>query len=170
MYSTPEERSALAHALFRPEESSAPPTIEQISMGLHLSRTPHLRPVSRRHYPPSQQDHQWQTPRVDPIPLPINPSRSSLKKSSTQTSAGTTTPGLSAASLSTTTSTAPSTPVSTRSLVSLKTRMSRLLPGRGRERHRSSSAQEPIERPRKAVRFSGSVLGLTEVASRSHST
>lgn len=72
VYSTPEERMSTSHHR-QPSPFTtpcAPPTIQQIAMGLHVSRTPHLRPLgtSRRH--------------GTPVALPPPPARSSMKKAS----------------------------------------------------------------------------------------
>src|ERR1700683_3187694 len=115
MYSTPEERQPAPPSRSRYADGlatrpSQPPTHQQIAMGLHLSRTPHLRPVGNlqyRHSAPSSQilrstnnrhhsrsssmnrdDHA-----IPPVPLLAPPpSRSSLKKSSPSPSSPTTTP------------------------------------------------------------------------------
>ncbi|TFK75007.1 hypothetical protein BDN72DRAFT_832712 [Pluteus cervinus] len=161
LYSTPEEHDSYAHSRFLAHDthdSQAPPTVEQIAMGLHVSRTPHLRqyPYSQRHHPSSTplhphphhnpnsyHNHPYLTPADPPsrrpsssTTLPPPPTRSSLKKSSTLNSGSSprvTNPGFaSVASGSSTTITSnsgPSTPHSNRSLTSLKLRMSRFLPG-----------------------------------------
>src|SRR5262249_23393907 len=74
-----------------PDVASTPPTIEQIAMGLHISRTPHLRQVNKRPPPPplgSDGSHDSLPPRVHAPP----PARSSLKKFSAITSSSSTTP------------------------------------------------------------------------------
>ncbi len=138
--------------------SSSPPTIEQIAMGLHLSRTPHLRPAGGQYHSPygrtsaqgSQQHHHAQNEtsrRTAPsVVLPPPPARSSLKKpGSTVSSAN---PGLSTASSTTVTSNCPSTPQSNRSLTSLKLRMSRFLPGARCVSAPSSVMGSPASSPR----------------------
>ncbi|KAF8916275.1 hypothetical protein CPB85DRAFT_1290626 [Mucidula mucida] len=177
MYSTPEERSTPSR--FRQHDpSSSPPTIEQIAMGLHLSRTPHLRPVNGPYHSPygrtSAQGSQHQFEALHRIstspPLPPPPARSALKKPSTVTStASSPTPGLSTASSTTITSNTPSTPQSNRSLTSLKMRMARFLPGPRSFSAPSSAVVSADSSPRgstsdfippkKAVRFSGPELG-----------
>ena len=139
-------------------------------MGLHVSRTPHLRPVrsSHTHHP-----HFHDAPSrraTSPLIPPPAPSRSSLKKPPTSNSTSSTgvgpTPALSPASASSTTvvSNSPSTPYSSnRSLMSLKLRMSRFLPG-----SRSGSAPSSLsssrggtpdlQTPRKEVRFSTQLM------------
>jgi hypothetical protein len=158
MYSTPEERSTSDPTRHRYHESCSPPTIEQIAMGLHVSRTPHLRPVRRAS--PELPRPLHTIPHSAPLMPPPPPFRSSLKNSSTQTST-ITTPGLSAASVSTLASTTPSTPHSARSISSFKSRMTRFFPGMGREEalNHLAAAQKEYkgrESPKKAVRFSGS--------------
>jgi hypothetical protein len=171
MYSTAEERTTPSRFRLH-DTSTTPPTVGQIAMGLHVSRTPHLRPTHRSHHtrPPSpgsqsnltQEYHEHSHPHYhDDGPnrrMVDQPPKHSHTQSS-QKSATPDTPGLSVASTTTITSTAPSTP-STRSVISLKRRMmSRLLPG-GRD---ASAAEKEKERkkempppplPRKAVRFS----------------
>ncbi|PBK72454.1 hypothetical protein ARMSODRAFT_954160 [Armillaria solidipes] len=181
MYSTPEERS-MPSSFRQRDLSSSPPTIEQIAMGLHLSRTPHLRPAGAQYHSPygrtsaqgSQQHHHAQNEtsrRTAPsVVLPPPPARSSLKKpGSTVSSAN---PGLSTASSTTVTSNCPSTPQSNRSLTSLKMRMSRFLPGARCVSAPSSVMGSPASSPRtstsdilprkKAVRFSTPALGIEE--------
>ncbi|KAN0088434.1 hypothetical protein V8E55_005491 [Tylopilus felleus] len=206
MYSTPEER----HAYITSRASSsryldARPTIEQIAMGLHVSRTPHLRPVPNplhRHpipSPPPRRD--LSTPsqplRVSPDnlcdtstsssqyhtrhSLPPPPSRSSMKKRcpsvSTLTqpqqqflSSGVSSPTPVA------TSAGPLTQGSPRPLSSLRVRMLKFIPGYrplslpsslGRASSFTSSASDSSRpgTPRKAVRFSTSVLVLDERSS-----
>ncbi|KAK0446833.1 hypothetical protein EV421DRAFT_227767 [Armillaria borealis] len=181
MYSTPEERN-MPSSFRQRDLSSSPPTIEQIAMGLHLSRTPHLRPAGAQYHSPygrtsaqgSQQHHHAQNEtsrRTAPsVVLPPPPARSSLKKpGSTVSSAN---PGLSTASSTTVTSNCPSTPQSNRSLTSLKMRMSRFLPGARCVSAPSSVMGSPASSPRtstsdilprkKAVRFSTPALGIEE--------
>ncbi|KAJ7281775.1 hypothetical protein C8J57DRAFT_1298525 [Mycena rebaudengoi] len=147
MYSTAAERNPYAPSAFRYPAASRP-TVEQIAMGLHLSRTPHLRGAP-------------QNPQRTAIPLPPPPARSSLKKPSP--SPRTAPPSTS--STTDVTSTAPSTPRSSdRSSTSLRVRMSRFLPtSRG-----SSSPSSAVSSPRtsssdlrpaqkKAVRFTSTV-------------
>jgi len=188
MYSTPEERNA--YPISYPGSSSMcpshPPTHQQIAMGLHLSRTPHLRPVGtphHRHSAPASHNHlrctsphtrntslsrdDFSRHAVSLIPpLPAPPSRSSLKKSSMDASTSTITSpvslGLLAASTSssTVTSTAPSTPQSSRSVMSLKLRMPKFT------RATKPSGDQEAEAPRKAVRFSTNIIGPDGLSSR----
>jgi len=174
MYSTPEERDPTPPSRSRYADSFAtrtshPPTHQQIAMGLHLSRTPHLRPVGnlqhRHSAPPSQTRTHLHTRNtsmnrddhaIPPVPLmPPPPSRSSPKNSSPSRSTPTTTPptslGLSAASQST--STVTSVNSSTRSpqpVMSLKLR----LPKFTRSVTSPVGNNKEVDSPRKAVRFS----------------
>jgi len=149
MYSTPEERDS--SALFHHDRS--PPTIEQIAMGLHMLRTPHMRPRYPYSQRPSTAPHshhsrQYTYPYLNEPHsghvrqrsatssiLPPPPTRSSLKKASTitlESSPGVGNPGLSASimSASSTTGSSNISPTqSNRSLAYLKIRMSRFLPG-----------------------------------------
>ncbi|KAJ7155551.1 hypothetical protein C8R43DRAFT_1000386 [Mycena crocata] len=144
MYSTPAERVPYTPSRFRYDPAAARPiTVEEIAMGLHLSRTPHLRGgPPKAHGQPSQKS----------VPLPPPPARSSLKK-----------PALPTASPSSTTDvTSISTPHSSdRSSASLRTRMTRFLPHTHRPGHHnppSTPSSSTSELPRKkAVRFSGTV-------------
>lgn len=183
MYSTPEEhapRNPVTHSHSR--SSATPPTIEQIAMGLHVSRTPHLGPISKQNYrrtsapgsPSAFNPYQPSRRVASPCITPPPPSRSSMKKTSpfanTRTSTATTMPGLSVASMSSTTVTSitPSTP-SRRSSVSLKSRMSRFLPGSRYlplsvpQYPNSSDSVVDLPPRRKAVRFSTGALGRNEI-------
>ncbi|KAJ6591712.1 hypothetical protein DFH09DRAFT_1137779 [Mycena vulgaris] len=149
MYSTQAERNPERNPYTptRFRYDTTRPTVEQIAMGLHLSRTPHLRGPPK--YPAPASHPQLARP---PIPLPPPPARSSLKKTVLAPSTSSTTDVA---------STAPSTPHSSdRSSASLRTRMARFLPHRAppsvpstaSSPHTSSSE---LARPRKkAVRFS----------------
>ena len=211
MYSTPEERHPytpprVARSRYT-DASSERPTIEQIAMGLHISRTPHLRsgnPVQRHslmtspslrrivNIPPNTAHiplHSHPHGTHDPQPtqqerkqhcLPPPPTRSSMKKTSVSTSTLTPrqqpSPLFSASpSISTITSAGPLTPDSW-SVRSFKRRMSKFIPG-----YRPPSMAASIDRsstftssgsdatrpatPRKAVRFSTSVLALDQLSS-----
>ncbi|KAI0629386.1 hypothetical protein C8Q77DRAFT_1143623 [Trametes polyzona] len=158
MYSTPAERSPPTPSPYsfhdRPDTR---PTIEQIAMGLHISRTPHalphripqpLHPISRRSGDsPRAASHSHLLTRpnahtrrasMSAVVLPPPPARSSLKKSSTVNTANGSLLATSAsdASISTMTSTAPSTPRSAQSAPAssfpgkLRMEMLRLLPTR----------------------------------------
>ncbi|KAH7870405.1 uncharacterized protein C8R40DRAFT_646166 [Lentinula edodes] len=164
IYSTPAERT-IQHStrIKRQDPYASPPSIEQIAMGLHISRTPHLRPppVSNNLFPG---DH-------TPIPLPPPPSRSAMKKTGQPNSLP---PSLDPHSVSSTTiasSNLPPTPRSNRSLLSLKLRMSRLLSSNQSSSMPPSTLPSPTASsqdtatnfvpPRKAVRFSTSTLDLS---------
>ncbi|KIJ20919.1 hypothetical protein PAXINDRAFT_95901 [Paxillus involutus ATCC 200175] len=204
MYSTPEERHprnpSRAPRSRYPDTSSHRPTIEQIAMGLHVSRTPHFRPIGtplQRHSVPSSPSrrninaviHASDVPshpygprnastsalqHAVPHSLPPPPSRSSMKRPSTSTSTlgPPQQPFLSsgAPSTSTVTSGGPATPDSSRPVLSLKSRISKLIPGYrpsspsslGRPSSFTSSGSGDTRptTPRKAVRFSTSVLAV----------
>ncbi|EIW79341.1 hypothetical protein CONPUDRAFT_167101 [Coniophora puteana RWD-64-598 SS2] len=182
MYSTSAERSfhppPPSYRYGAQSTSVSIPTVEQIAMGLHISRTPHLRPSGSPHQRhsapsiPSRHAHAHETAyRPHPIPLPPPPSRSSLKK--TSTNGVISTPPKAAAMLgaspstSTIGSTGPATPVSARSS-RLKMRMSKFIFGyrqSGSSTNVSSLVSSGSEGmsavpPRKAVRFSTSVITL----------
>ncbi|KAF8555983.1 hypothetical protein OG21DRAFT_1476276 [Imleria badia] len=201
MYSTPEERHARNTSRVGPSRYlDSRPTIEQIAMGLHVSRTPHLRPVPnpvQRHPLPSPPPRRnpstpFLPPRVSSDnlhdtstsssqyrmrhSLPPPPSRSSMKKTSpsvstlTQSHQQFLSSGVSP-STSVVTSSGPPTQGSSRSLSSLRVRMSKFIPGYrplslpsslGRASSFTSSASDSTRpaTPRKAVRFSTSVLAL----------
>ncbi|KAF8202309.1 hypothetical protein BJ912DRAFT_1053516 [Pholiota molesta] len=162
-----------------PDPSSSRPTIEQIAMGLHLSRTPHLRPLAPSPYAFSQRNSAPHSAnpyeahphhRTTPITLPPPPTRSSLKKPSATTvtsssSSPAVSPPFSSASGSTTTVTSmtPSSSHAPRSFAAIKVRMARFLP-----HSRSGASAPPLMssppisprgstsdlQPKKAVRFS----------------
>ncbi|KAF8887310.1 hypothetical protein BD779DRAFT_1672768 [Infundibulicybe gibba] len=115
-----------------PAASSARPSVEQIAMGLHLSRTPHFRP----------QSHQ---------PLPPPPARSSMK-SHTPSPSVSTTPLCSASSTTITSTTPPQNLLLKQQpgpRPSIRTRFTRLLA-------RTPPPTPPAPPPprRKEVRFS----------------
>ncbi|KAH7913844.1 hypothetical protein BJ138DRAFT_1145130 [Hygrophoropsis aurantiaca] len=177
MYSTPEEGSPCIPLPARSrfvDPSASRPTIEQIAMGLHISRTPHLRPSTSPHprysSPSSPSRHNLNMNVSHPRPAPPPPSRSSLKKTYTPSSSLITTPKSSALlgvspSTSTVASTGPVTPAS--SVQSLKLRMAKFIPGYRSPSSSSLSGSGRPMTPRKAVRFSTSVLALDEVESDS---
>ncbi|KAG2136173.1 hypothetical protein BD769DRAFT_1352497 [Suillus cothurnatus] len=186
MYSTPEERNSYVHprmhARYR-DSAASRPTIEQIAMGLHVSCTPHLRnPCHHRHSAPSSPSH-IRYPRDSSAlhrpthSLPPPPSRSSLKKTSTSTTLNCAHPSSNALihpspSTSTINSAGPVTPDGSRSVRSIKQRMSKLilgyrspsLPPRVISIASSGSGSEGTRptTPRKSVRFSTSVLALDD--------
>lgn len=182
MISTPAERTPFTPSRFRqPDAPSSRPTVEQIAMGLHVSRTPHLRaqpyPYAQRNSAPGSQHPLHHTSPYDkpqrrsgsPVVLPPAPTRSSLKKPATSNSASSINPAanvglmLASASSSTVTSTKQAAPH--RSITSLKFRMARFLPGS--RSAPSSMLSSPVSSPRgstsesqipkKAVRFSTNV-------------
>ncbi|KAG6900329.1 hypothetical protein C0993_012526 [Termitomyces sp. T159_Od127] len=151
MISTPAERSLPTSTRYR-DSTASRPTIEQIAMGLHTSRTPHLRPLNAGLPPVSQ------SRRV----LPPPPARPSLKQpSSSPATLAEDVPA--SASSSTLASTNPSSKTLATPMSSIKIRMARFLP---RTRISSappsvlpSSSPSPrasteIQTPKKAVRFS----------------
>ncbi|KAI9464252.1 hypothetical protein HD554DRAFT_2206349 [Boletus coccyginus] len=159
MYSTPEER--YTHNTSRAGCSrclDSRPTIEQIAMGLHVSRTPHLRPVPsplQRHPLPSPLSHRNLTTSTQPPhvssdnlqdtsssssqyrtrhSLPPPPPRSSMKKTSLSVTALNQSQQqfLSSpfsASAPVVASGGPPTQGSSRPLSSLRVRMSKFIPG-----------------------------------------
>ncbi|TFK39857.1 hypothetical protein BDQ12DRAFT_681359 [Crucibulum laeve] len=177
MHSTPEERYPYHNARFRDplSSSSTRPTIEQIAMGLHVSRTPHLRPLGSGHQAYSQRNSPaHSSPSLygphhraasTPITLPPPPARSSLKKPSTGSSSSSPalSPHFSAASASSTTVTSLTlSSGSLHPLTNLKSRMARLLPGSKAGSAPGSMLGTPVSSPRgssdipapkKAVRF-----------------
>ncbi|KAG6898325.1 hypothetical protein C0992_011917 [Termitomyces sp. T32_za158] len=151
MISTPAERSLPTSTRYR-DSAASRPTIEQIAMGLHTSRTPHLRPLNAG-LPPVPQSR-----RV----LPPPPARPSLKQ--TSSSPATLADDVpTSASSSTLASTSLSSKVLTPPMSSIKVRMARFLPrtriSSAPPSVLSSSAPSPrasteIQMPKKAVRFS----------------
>ncbi|KAJ7449574.1 hypothetical protein FB451DRAFT_1287321 [Mycena latifolia] len=159
MYSTDAERNPYTPTRFRFDAPAATrPTVEQIAMGLHLSRTPHLRGPPKYPAPASHPQ-----PARPPVPLPPPPARSSLKKTALVPPSAFLHAG-STSSTTDVTSTAPSTPHSSdRSSASLRTRMARFLPHRGAGPVASTpssprTSTSDLSQPRKkAVRFSSIV-------------
>ncbi|KAH9832535.1 uncharacterized protein C8Q71DRAFT_910049 [Rhodofomes roseus] len=126
MYSTPEESRAPIPSPYSVRDAPRP-TIQQIAMGLHVSRTPHLRSPRATSPPGSPRGRSGSQPvssykrvgmnipsRSTPIILPPPPPRSSLKKpgSPTKSATASLTPSTSDLSLtgSTLTMSAPPTP------------------------------------------------------------
>ncbi|KAG6823376.1 hypothetical protein H0H92_010448, partial [Tricholoma furcatifolium] len=155
MISTPAERNLPTSTRYRNYTPSRP-TIEQIAMGLHTSRTPHLRPLNNS--PTNSRSRRS----ASPIVLPPPPARSSLKQPiSTPVTLIENDPA--SASSSTLASTQPPTRKLATPISSFKSRMARLLP-----RSRISSApptllssasssprtSTELPTPKKAVRFS----------------
>ncbi|KZT67321.1 hypothetical protein DAEQUDRAFT_729165 [Daedalea quercina L-15889] len=86
MYSTPEESRTPVPSPYSVRDAPRP-TVQQIAMGLHISRTPHLRsPPSPRGRSGSQplptfkRSEMNASSRSTPVSLPPPPPRSSLKK------------------------------------------------------------------------------------------
>ncbi|KAF8637635.1 hypothetical protein AX17_002704 [Amanita inopinata Kibby_2008] len=186
-----EDDSYVTPSPYRQDHTTkSPPSVEQIAMGLHVSRTPHLRPLSSpqpyvhpspkhsvRHATHSASPSTSRLTTSSSAHYPPPPSRSSLKKSSTVASSSTMShsaiPDFSATSASSTTITSNTltTPRSGRSLSSLKLCMPRLLSG---SRSRSSASPMPMSTayspyetpkhapPKKAVRFTGQVSSQDE--------
>ncbi|KAF8074727.1 hypothetical protein FPV67DRAFT_1474731 [Lyophyllum atratum] len=154
MVSTPAERTLPTSTRYRDYNDSPRPTIEQIAMGLHTSRTPHLRPLSRSPSPYSRRS-------ASPLVLPPPPARSSLKQPTAAKFAQNT--PASASSTTVTSKNPPAPKASTNSITSIKVRMARFLP-----RSRTASAPPSMlssatssprasaefHAPKKAVRFS----------------
>ncbi|KAF8966340.1 hypothetical protein BDZ97DRAFT_705037 [Flammula alnicola] len=182
MHSTLEESSSAVppqQQQFRdPDPVSSRPTIEQIAMGLHISRTPHLRPLGSSPYafsqrnsaPHSASPYEHHHHRTTPITLPPPPSRSSLKKPSATITSSSSSPAVSplpfssaSGSSTTVTSVTPSPAQSSRSFAAIKFRMSRFLPHNRATSAPSSMMSSPVSSPRtstsdfpqqkKAVRF-----------------
>ncbi|KAK7685707.1 hypothetical protein QCA50_011051 [Cerrena zonata] len=161
MLSTPEESLPPSPTPYSAHDMRhTRPTIEQIAMGLHISRTPHITPIhmSKRRVTADYPQHTSEAPSsrrasmqhhrrgsAPPLILPPPPPRSSLKTPTTKTPLHSTTtspipltPSASDASLSSLTSAAPSTPRSNRSTstgpghfsTKLQLSMSKLLQGR----------------------------------------
>ncbi|CAK5281403.1 unnamed protein product [Mycena citricolor] len=148
VHPSPEERNPFVQR-FRYDTPATRPTVEQIAMGLHLSRTPHLHASTR--YPALASHPQ---PTLKPVPLPP-PDRSSMKKSN---SGGVQRLTSSVSSATDVTSTTPSTPHSSKS--SLRLRMDKMFPFRGSAVLPSSSSSSPrtstseLQPRQKSVRFS----------------
>ncbi|KAJ3721130.1 hypothetical protein C8R42DRAFT_669900 [Lentinula raphanica] len=141
MYSTIAERTVQQSArLKRQEVDASPPSIEQIAMGLHISRTPHLRP-------------------------PASPTSAFSQRPMKKPTKSSSVPSLDPHSSTTVTSSnLPPTPRSTHSLLSLKLRMTRLMPSAPSSsipsptssfpKVSSGEVTMPLASPKKAVRFS----------------
>ncbi|KAK7005666.1 hypothetical protein R3P38DRAFT_1713409 [Favolaschia claudopus] len=159
------ERNPYTPSRYRNDPATARPTVEQIAMGLHLSRTPHLGRGAAKYPAPASHPQ----PAQKPVPLPPPPARSSMKKPGVPP-----TPALlhgSASSTTDVTSTTLSTPHSSdRSSASFRARMSRFLPLTHRGHPAASStpnssafssphtSTSELQQPRKkAVRFSSTV-------------
>uniref|UniRef100_A0A8H7XTA1 C3H1-type domain-containing protein n=1 Tax=Psilocybe cubensis TaxID=181762 RepID=A0A8H7XTA1_PSICU len=161
MHSTyAESHTTLSAQQFRnPDPASSRPTIEQIAMGLHISRTPHLRPLASSPYAFSQRNSAPHSPshqhhHSTPIVLPPPPKRSSLKKPSATVTSSSSSPAISppfstaSGSSSTVTSVSPSSAQSTRPFAAIKFRMARFLPHGRSSSEPSSMASSPLSSPR----------------------
>ncbi|RDB15782.1 hypothetical protein Hypma_003703 [Hypsizygus marmoreus] len=181
MISTPAESTITPPSRNLHDPSTSRPTIEQIAMGLHTSRTPHLRPLSLSPNPYSQRSASASQPSLhksydspsrrsnSPFVLPPPPTRSSLKQRSTSAVTSTTLPTRNhagnfpaSASSTTVTSNNPPTPQSSTRSISIKFRMSRFLPKSRNSSAPPSMVSTAVSSPRgsaefqtkKAVRFS----------------
>ncbi|KAF5316140.1 hypothetical protein D9619_006451 [Psilocybe cf. subviscida] len=145
------------HQFREPDPHSSRPTIEQIAMGLHVSRTPHLRPHAASPYGISQVSASGQFShtghRLTPIALPPPPARSSMKKTgvagtltSSSSSPAVSPPLFSSASSGSTTTVTSVTPsrgsAQPRAFAAIKFHMSRFLPHSNNSR--SSSAPSSL--------------------------
>ncbi|KAL0580867.1 hypothetical protein V5O48_001159 [Marasmius crinis-equi] len=153
-----EEQTYTSSRFRRYDPSISPPTIEQIAMGLHLSRTPHLRGHAANQFHP----HPPGLPRSASVPLPPPPARSAMKKPRAPSGPLATNPGLAAPSASSTSVTSLSTPRSSNtansmSLSSLKSCMSRFLISPKTTSTPATSPRPSMSDPdipaKKAVRF-----------------
>ena len=179
MHSTFEETNATPppQQFREADPASSRPTIQQIAMGLHTSRTPHLRPLasssytfSQRHSAPHSSNlYEHHHHKTTSLILPPPPTQSSMKKlfpSATSSSGSPAiSPPFSTASATSTTlasSLTPSSSQSSRSFAGLKSRMARFLPSTRSTSLPSSLISSPLSSPRssfkssqtkKAVRF-----------------
>src|SRR5258708_26881600 len=145
-----------------PDPAASRPTVEQIAMGLHLSRTPHLRPLSSSPYafpqrnPASLPMRPYDSNRSSPISLPPPPTRSSLKKPSTTITSSSGSPMVStpfssaSASTTTVTSAAPSSN-SPKPFAGIKLRMARFLPHNKSFSAPTSLVNLPLPSPRNSI-------------------
>lgn len=146
-------------------------------MGLHISRTPHLRPLRSSPYafsqpnsaPHSANPYEHPHHRTTSITLPPPPSRSSMKKPSATVASSSSSPALSppfshaSGSSTTVTSVTPSSAQLPRSFAAIKFRMARFLPHSRSASAPTSMVSSPTDSPRtstsefqhpkKAVRF-----------------
>ena len=180
MHSTFEETNAASppQQFREADPASSRPTIQQIAMGLHTSRTPHLRPLASSSYtfsqrpsvphsPNSYEHHHHKTTTAVPLILPPPPTRSSMKKPSPSATSSSGSPAISLpfsnASATSTTLTSLTPSRSPRSFAGLKSRMARFLPNARSTSLPTSLASSPLSSPRsssfespqpkKAVRF-----------------
>lgn len=148
-------------------------------MGLHTSRTPHLRPLasssySQRHTTShSSNPYEHHVHKTTPVPfiLPPPPTRSSMKKPSASATSSSGSPAIgppfstASATSTTVTSLAPPSTHSHRPFAGLKSRMARFLPNARSASLPTSLISSPLSsartssssgspQPKKAVRFS----------------
>ncbi|GLB43402.1 hypothetical protein LshimejAT787_1303030 [Lyophyllum shimeji] len=168
MISTPAERTVSTSTRYRDYNANSRPTVEQIAMGLHTSRTPHLRPLS-----PSPNPYSHSHRSASPVILPPAPARSSLKKPTTLPAKFAENNPASSSSTTVTSTNSPAPRSSTSSITSIKVRMARFLP-----RYRNASAPPSVlsssgssprtsvefHTPKKAVRFSTQVEPVSDEA------
>ena len=164
------------------DPASFRPTIQQIAMGLHTSRTPHLRPLvsssytfpQRQSAPHSSNLYEHHHHKTTSLILPPPPTQSSMKKPSPSPTSSSGSPAISppfstASATSTTlaSSLTPSSSHSPRSFAGLKSRMARFLPSTRSASLPSSLISSPLSSPRssskspatkKAVRFTMEVV------------
>ncbi|TFK29660.1 hypothetical protein FA15DRAFT_663816 [Coprinopsis marcescibilis] len=168
MYSTPEERmppqrrqsrTFQSHSDF--SGSAAPPTIEQIAMGLHVSRTPHLRPLasSRNPYSRAGGSAPAHSHAHTPISLPPPPARSSMKKPTATVSSGSSHVKRSVPTQAPSTATTRSASLAHSSVATRSTgfsfsnfaRMGRFLSSRSSSAPSSSLISTPVSSPREST-------------------
>ena len=182
MHSTFEETNATSppQQFREADPASSRPTIQQIAMGLHTSRTPHLRPLTSSSYTFSQRQsaphssslyehHHHKTTSLIQTPTPT-PTRSSMKKPSPSATSSSGSPAISppfstASATSTTLASLTPSSRSPRSFANLKLRMARFLPSTRSASLPSSLISSPLSSPRssspqtkKAVRFTTEVV------------
>jgi hypothetical protein len=177
MHSTFEETNATSppQQFREADPASSRPTIQQIAMGLHTSRTPHLRPLasssytfSQRHTAPHSSNlYEHIHHKTTSLILPPPPTRSSMKMSATSSSGSPaiSPPFSSASATSTLASLTPSSSHSPRSFARFKSRMARFLPSSRSASLPSSLISSPLSSPRssslqtkKAVRFTTEIV------------
>jgi len=129
-------------------------------MGLHISRTPHLRPLRSSPYAFSQPNSapcEHPHRRATPITLPPPPSRSSMKKPSATVASSSSSPALSppfshaSGSSTTVTSATPSSAQLPRSFAAIKFRMARFLPHNRSSSAPTSMVSSPASSPRTSI-------------------
>ena len=155
-------------SLYREDnKSQAPPSIQEIAMGLHISRTPHLRPLGTSQHSSYPPKHPGRYPSQTATHPPTShhattPRPSSLKKPNAAASSSSMSHSMASdpsVSLSTVTSNTLSTPRSNRSFSSFKLRVPWLSSGPSVPPESAGSLRGLSKHvPRKkAVRFTGHV-------------